>query len=175
MPSDHDLRTRFAIEANDLADALNAALGTIRLRPLGYKPELTKPEGLSTGGGVAAMQHLRLVPQIEGKRSLVVGHANRATKTAELRNFETVDAMHRKQFNVPVELDRKDYDQFLEMAGNLMAVLRLDTTVTGEQNLRFSIHASMAPPRRSAWWIPFVIGAVVAALALGAVLWYRGR
>ena len=91
MASDHDLRTRFAIEANDLADALNAALGTIRLRPLGYKAELTRPEGISTGGGVASMQHLRLVPSVEGKRILVVGHANRADKSAELRSYDHID------------------------------------------------------------------------------------
>ena len=126
MASDHDLRTRFAIEANDLADALNAALGTIRLRPLGYKAELTRPEGISTGGGVASMQHLRLVPSVEGKRILVVGHANRADKSAELRSYDHIDSLHRKQWSSPVELDRGDYEQFLEMAGNLMAVLRLD-------------------------------------------------
>jgi hypothetical protein len=169
MASDHDLRTRFAIEANDLADALNAALGTIRLRPAGYKPELTKPEGLSTGGGIAAMQHLRLVPQLEGKRTLVVGHANGPTKTAELRSFDNLDALHRKQFNEPVELDRKDYEQFLEMAGNLMAVLRLDTSVSGQT--RFSIHASMAPPRPRSALVPFIVGALFAAAALAAVFW----
>jgi hypothetical protein len=175
MPSDHDLRTRFAIEANDLADALNAALGTIRLRPAGYKPELTKPEGLSTGGGIAAMQHLRLVPTVEGKRALVVGHANRATKTAELRSYDSLDELHRKQFHAPVELDRKDYEQFLEMAGNLMAVLRLDTSVSGEA--RFSIHASMVPPpaRRRFAWLPFILGVVVAGIGLAAFLWLRRR
>jgi hypothetical protein len=174
MPSDHDLRTRFAIEANDLADALNAALGTIRLRPAGYKPELTKPEGLSTGGGVAAMQHLRLVPQVEGKRTLVVGHANRATKTAELRSYETIDALHQKQFGAPVELDRKDYEQFLEMAGNLMAVLRLETSISGEA--RFSIHASMVPPPpRGFAWVPFALGMLLAIAATGVFFWLMGR
>lgn len=173
MASDQDLRTRFAIEANDLADALNAALGTIRLRPAGYRPELTKPEGLSTGGGVAAMQHLRLVPEVAGKRTLVVGHANRATRTAELRSYENLDALHRKQWDAPVELDRSDYDQFLEMAGNLMAVLRLDTSVSGQT--RFSIHASMAPPPRRFAWIPFIVGVVVTAVVLGGLLWLRHR
>ncbi len=176
MPSDHDLRTRFTIEASDLADALNAALGTIRLRPHGYKPQLTKPEGLSTQGGVQAMQHLKLVPQVEGKRTLVVGHASRADKTAVLRGFESVDAAHRKQFGSPVELDRKDYEQFLEMAGGLMAVLRLDTSVEGAPHISFAPPGGIAaPPPRRFGFAGFAAGLFVAgALAtLAYVLFGR--
>jgi hypothetical protein len=174
VPSEHDLRTRFSIEASDLADALNAALGTIRIRPAGYRPELTKPEGQSTGGGVRALQHLRLVPQLEGAHTLVVGHANRADKKAELRSFEHIDALHRKQWAVPAPLDRKDYEDFLEMAANLLEVLRLETTVSGQP--RISLRPSSQPPPRRAGIIGFVLGVLAAAaIAVGLFFLLRGR
>ena len=171
MPSEPDLRTRFAIEANDLADALNAALGTIRLRPAGYKPELTRPEGVSTGGGVQSMQHLRLVPQVEGKRALIVGSANRTAKRAELRSYDQLDAQHREQFDEPVDLDRDDYEQFLAMAASLLLVLRLDTSISGQPSQRNPTGDAIPRKRFIALGFGLALLLVAAAFAGHALFW----
>jgi hypothetical protein len=175
MSSEKDLSTRFAIQAKDLAEALNAALGTIRLRPHGYRPELTRPEEPSTQGGKWALQHLRLVPMVEGKRTIVVGHANRADRKAELRSYDGVDAMHKKQFDAPVELDRKDYEEFLTLAGNLLQVLGMDTEVAGEPRRSFRPSSMPPAPRRSGVVVGFVLGLIVAVVAAVAYGFLRSR
>src|SRR4051812_48796568 len=109
-----NLRTRFAIQALDFSEAFNAGLGTQVLAPGSYKPQMTAPEGQSTGGGVQAMQHIRLVSSSPGVPVLVVGSANQPGGVAELRSFEYVDAVHRERFGNPVALDRHQYDEFLQ-------------------------------------------------------------
>ena len=54
------LRTEFSIQASTLADSYRSTVGRLRVAPHGYCPDMTAPEGQSTGGGVQAMQHLRL-------------------------------------------------------------------------------------------------------------------
>src|SRR4029077_16820505 len=54
-------QTQHALEASDLAAALNESWKKVRIGPGDYVPELMAPQGPSTAGGVQAMQHLRLV------------------------------------------------------------------------------------------------------------------
>src|SRR5208283_1353263 len=87
------LQTFHAIQASDLAAAMNEALRKIRIAPGDYAPELMSPQGPSTAGGVQAMQHLRLVPGQAGKPTIVVGYANHAEGKAELRTYDYVGAV----------------------------------------------------------------------------------
>lgn len=125
------LQTFHAIKASDLASAFNDAMKRMVIAPGDYVPELTAPEGPSTGGGVQAMQRLRLVPRLAGFPTLVVGHANHAEGKAELRSFEHLAAMHRQRYKRPLALDRTAYEAFLPLAQNFLEALRLQTTVTG--------------------------------------------
>jgi hypothetical protein len=125
------LRTQFAIRQQDLAATFNAAMSKTRIGPGDYAPELTAPEGPSTGGGVQALQRLRLVPRAQGFPTLVVGSVNQNDGTAELRSFDHVDVLHRERFKRGVALDRAQYETFVGMAQNFLGVMRLRVSVAG--------------------------------------------
>ena len=103
----------------------------MRLPPGEYVPELTAPEGVSTGGGVQALQRLRLVPQRSGFPTLVAGSANQKEGLAELRSWDHLDAIHRQRFKKPLPLDRASYDAFLELSKSFLDVLHLKTVIVG--------------------------------------------
>jgi hypothetical protein len=172
-----NLQTYHALQASDLAAAMNDAFRKVRIAPGDYSPELTAPEGPSTAGGVQAMQHLRLVPAETGLPTLVMGHANHAEGKAELRTYEYLDAIHRERFRRPLALERPAYDSFLAFAQQIFGALHLQTTVVGPP----ADPASVAPPGA-----PGGLGltrTAVAAIAVGAialaaiaawVMWGRG-
>jgi hypothetical protein len=120
-------RTQVALEGHDLSTVINGALQRLSLPRGDFVPELVAPEGPSTAGGVRALQRLRLVPRAAGFPTLVVGGANIAERTAELRTFEHVDSIHRARFGEPVPLDREAYEEFLQTAAALFEVAQLRT------------------------------------------------
>jgi hypothetical protein len=171
------MRTQFSLQAQDLASSMNASFARMRIAPGQYVPELTAPEGPSTGGGVQAMQRIRLVPQAPGFPVLVVGSANHAQGMAELRTYDHVDAIHRHRFKRPVALDRAQYDQFLEMAKNFLEVLRLRVTLAGpssfvpESEPLGEVVEPAAESGKTAFWV--LLGLVLFAMVVvGAVAVY---
>lgn len=124
-----DLRTRFAVRALDFAETFNAGLGPLSLQPAAYQPQLTTPDGPSTGGGVQAIQHVRLIAARQGFPSILVGSANQRSGTAELRSYEYVDAVHRQRWQRPVPLDRTDYEDFVHSAKNFFESNQLLVTI----------------------------------------------
>lgn len=166
-----NLRTRFAIQALDFSEAFNAGLGAQSLAPGSYKPELTAPEGPSTGGGVQARQVIRLVSSKPGAPTLVVGSANQHGGVAELRSFDYVDAVHRERFGNPVELDRRDYDQFLQMSRNFFDTYRLTTTVVAPPP-ELAKAPVASPARAPVRPVGVILGVVVGLLAAGSVLYF---
>jgi hypothetical protein len=163
------LQTFHALQATDLAAAINDALKKVRVGPGDYRVELTVPEGPSTSGGVQAMQHVRLVPPAGSgppPPTLVVGHANHSAGNAELRTFDHVDAIHRRRFGRPLAIDRTEYGDFIALARQLFVALHLETTVVGppaepEEN---------AGPATRAGKALFALVACVALAVLGTVL-----
>jgi hypothetical protein len=162
------LQTFHAIQASDLANAMNEALKKVRIAPGDYTPELMSPQGPSTAGGVQAMQHLRLVAGQAGQPTLVIGYANHAEGRAELRTYEYVGAVYRQRFHRSLDLDRASYDAFLGFAKQVFVALHLDTTVVGPP----ADVASDAPELPSGWGLSnatlFILFAVLAGLALAA-------
>lgn len=167
-----DLRTRFAVRALDFAETFNAGLGALTLRPGAYHPQLTAPDGPSTGGGVQAVQHVRLVTAREGFPSILVGSANQRLGTAELRSFEYVDAVHRERWKRPVPLDRGDYEDFLDAARNFFEANQLLVTLVGAEGASRSRGDGAAPDAaRGGAIVPGVIaGLVLGALAIWVLL-----
>ncbi len=169
----HLLRTKVAQSAAEFAGTFNIAFGRNRLPPADYQPEMMAPEGQSTGGGVAAMQHLRLVPRAEGesagRANLVIGSATAAERIAELRTFEALDEAHRKHFaGEPVMLDRASYSRFLlKLQGFFEAQGFLVTLVEP------SATQAPAPASRNALVTGFLLGLVVVALALGGFFLFK--
>jgi hypothetical protein len=166
------LRTQFSIQASTLADSFRETVGRLRVAPHGYGPDMTAPEGQSTGGGVQAMQHLRLVPPEPNMPTLLVGHANQRDRAAELRTWEHVDAIYRERFKQGVPLDPAAYQEFLQSAQGFLAACGLRVTVVPTPDeLRRAAGAEPhdeLKPKRS-----FSFGALGAAvvLAVAVVVW----
>jgi len=156
------LQTYHALQASELAAAVNEALKKVRLRPGEYAAELTEPEGPSTAGGLQSMQHVRLVPRVAGHPTLVVGHADQGDKKAELRTFDHLDAVHRQRFKRPLELDRKQYEDFLTLARGLLEALHFRTTLVGPP----AELAENERPAPSGGMSALVLGSIVVGLAL---------
>ena len=165
------LRTQFSIQASTLADSYRSTVGRLRVAPHGYSPDMTAPEGQSTGGGVQAMQHLRLVPGEPGLPTLVVGHANHAEEKAELRTYEHLDAVHRQRFKKPLDLDRTQYDDFLRLAKQLLDVLHLRTTIVGPP-VDLEVEEDAPRSGTSGWAVALAF--VFAIGVTGLVLWKLG-
>jgi hypothetical protein len=129
------LRTQFSIKASTLADSYRSTVGRLKVGPHGYSPDMTAPEGQSTGGGVQAMQHLRLLPPEASMPTLLVGHANQRDGNAELRTWEHVDALCRERFKQGAPLDPAQYEQFLQSAQGFLAAcgLRVSVAPTPEE------------------------------------------
>jgi len=107
------LQTEFSVRANDLAENFRNSVGKLRLGPSGYTPDMTAPEGLSTGGGVQSMQHVRLLPPEPGMPTLVVGHLDQRQRTAELHTFDHVDAICRERFKQGAPFELAQYEALL--------------------------------------------------------------
>jgi hypothetical protein len=163
------LRTQFSMQASTLADSFRETVGRLRVAPHGYGPDMTAPEGQSTGGGVQAMQHLRLVPPEPNLPTILVGHANQRDRAAELRTWEHVDAIYRERFKQSVPLDPAAYQEFLQSAQGFLAACGLRVTVVPTPDeLRRAPGAEPhdeVKPKRS-----FSLGAVGAALVLAVAV-----
>jgi hypothetical protein len=155
------LQTFHAIQATDLASAFNSAMQRVRIVPGDYVAELTEPAGPSTAGGIQALQHIRLVPGQPGHPTLVVGQANHAEERAELRTYEHLDAVHQQRFRRPLAIDRKQYEEFLRLAKQILDALHLKTTVA-EAPLDLEAPASGFPWKR--WLLTFVLALVALGL-----------
>ncbi|MSP60225.1 MAG: hypothetical protein EXR72_07770 [Myxococcales bacterium] len=93
-----DTLTLIAQDALGLADRFALSLGgeSIRSGALEFRLDLAAPEGASTGGGERAVQHIKL--SAKGGPTVVLGLTNVATKSAELRSYDHLVAVHARRF-----------------------------------------------------------------------------
>ncbi|MDB4969371.1 MAG: hypothetical protein JWN44_5060 [Myxococcales bacterium] len=107
-------RTEFAMQALSLAETFNLMLSAERVNgPVTYKVELSAPEGMSTGGGKQATQHVKLVPE-GGGSTIVAGSANQVENRAELRTFEHLKLLHAQRFKgADIPLNRVQYNELI--------------------------------------------------------------
>jgi hypothetical protein len=163
------LQTLHAVQASDLAAAMNEALQKVRISPGEYAPELMAPQGPSTAGGVQAMQHLRLVAGQAGLPTHMVGYANHAEGKAELRTYDYVSAVYRQRYHGKLDLDRAAYEAFVAFAKQLFTALHLRTSIVGPP-ADLTEESPASPERRGAGTASVVVLLVVllAACAFGA-------
>jgi hypothetical protein len=131
-------QTSLSLQLTTLSESFRTALGAIRIGPNGYVPDMTAPDGPSTGGGAQATQHLMLLPPEERLPKLVVGRANKQEGTADLRTWEYLDGLCRSRFKQGAPVDREAYEQFLESARSFLA----------ESGLRVTLSARFEEERR---------------------------
>ncbi len=121
----HALRTQVANQAASLAESVTDGFDGFTMGAGGYGVELSVPEGPSTGGGVQARQHVRLVPRRKGYPVIVAGTVDPVTSTSELRTFEHVAILHELRFDRPVEITEDEYAEFLKKAAVVMNLARI--------------------------------------------------
>jgi hypothetical protein len=172
------LQTQFSVQATDLADSFRSTVGRMRVGPYAYAPDMTAPEGPSTGGGVQALQHLRLVPPQTNMPTLVVGHVNPRERVAQLRTLDHVDAICRERFKLGAPLDAAQYQTFLQSAQGFLAACGMRVTFetppdTMTKPAGASDVPSMAPPKSNAGVVVGVLAALLLLAILGgAIAWF---
>jgi hypothetical protein len=171
------LQTQFSVRATSLAESFRSTVGRLRVGPHGFVPDMTAPEGPSTGGGVQSTQHVRLVPPQPNMPTLVVGSLNPKDGTAELRTLEYVDAISRERFRQGAPLDPTQYTQFLQSAQGFLAACGMRVTYAGPPaELLARVMAptpSMTPPSGAGRIVVGILGAIVLVGILAAALaWF---
>lgn len=166
------LRTQFSIQASTLADSYRETVGRLRVAPADYGPDMTAPDGPSTGGGVQAMQHLRLVAPDASMPTILVGHANQRDRTAEIRTWEHIDALHRERFKQEVPIDPASYQEFVQSAQGFLTACGMRVTVVPTpdelRRARRPEANSEAQPKKA---LPLVAVAAAVALAVAVAVW----
>lgn len=173
------LQTQFSMQATDLAESFRSTVGRLRVGPYAYAPDMTAPEGPSTGGGVQALQHLRLVPPQSNMPTLVVGHVNPRDREAQLRTLDHVDAICRERFKLGAPLDAAQYQTFLQSAQGFLTACGMRVTFEtppGDLLAKGGGGAgapSMAPPKSNAGAVAGIVGALLLLAILGlAITWF---
>jgi hypothetical protein len=170
------LQTQFSVMASDLAENFRTTVGSLRVGPQGYAPDMTAPEGPSTGGGVQALQHLRLLPPKPSMPTLVIGHVNRLDGAAELRTFDHVDAICRERFKQGAPFDSTHYEQLVQSMQSFLssAGLRVDFAAAPEDLARRAAGlGSIAPARSQTGLVAAVAAAIVlVGMLLASVVWF---
>lgn len=110
------LRTRLARKFVSLADSVTESFRDFAIGAGAWAIELTAPQGMSTGGGKQALQHLRLRPRRQGYSVLVGGTVNQVERRAELRDDEHITTMHEVRLRSALEISRQEWEQFLRKA-----------------------------------------------------------
>ena len=164
-------RTEFAIKAVALADIFRSRLGAVRLVGAEtYRLELATPDGISTGHGQQALQHIKLIAENFGP-TIIAGSANQVEKVAELRSFEHLEFLHSQRFpGVPLPFERAAYDRLMNQVEGFftaqrMRVVRSNPPITA---------ASASSPRRGARserpaWMAPVIALLFAAFVFAVL------
>jgi hypothetical protein len=127
---DQSKQTMFGGKAVAMADVFKYTVGKDRLEgSVNYTVQMAAPEGESTGGGLAAMQHIALVPE-GGGPSVVIGSANQATGRAELRTYAVVAEAYRNRFKgTAFPTVRWKYDDLLKKLRGVLDGQNLQVTV----------------------------------------------
>ncbi len=166
-PNADALRTRLAKKFIDLADSVTEAFRDFAIGGAAWAVELTAPEGMSTGGGKQALQHVRLKPRRPGYSVLVAGTVNQVERRAELRDFDHVAILHEVRFRRTLEISPQEWEQFLRRAE---AVLN----ASGIQSMRTPPPRELLDQRRSVQRISRgAIAALVVVLLLAAFVVWR--
>jgi hypothetical protein len=123
MSEDPDFQTEHAQKSAHLKSTFDAAVKGIFTD---YDVDLTPPEE-STGGGVRARQHMRLSSR-DGQ-SLVLGAANAAEGTAELRTLGCMLEISKERFGKELPIPPPEYMKFLDRATDVLRTFGMKVSV----------------------------------------------
>jgi len=168
-PADPLRRTQFAQRGLDFAQLFNARFRNTSI--VGYSAALREPDGVSTGGGKQATQHIVLVSAVQGAMSFTVGNVNLATKTAKLRNYECMATLHRQRFRGhELFLDPAQYQELFNQILSMMKKqgLMVEIETRPPEVAPSSREGSVTRPGISPAWliIALLLGAAAVFVAL---------
>lgn len=166
-PTPEELRTRLARKFVSLADSVTEAFREFAIGAGAWAVELTAPQGMSTGGGKQALQHLRFRPRREGYSVFVAGTVNQVERRAELRDYDHVTIMHEVRFRHALEISNQEWEQFLRKAEVVL-------NGAGIQSMRTPPPRDLLEQRRSMQRVSKgAIFALVVVLVLAAIVLWR--
>jgi len=165
-PTPEELRTQLARKFVSLADSVTEAFREFAIGAGAWAVELTAPQGMSTGGGKQALQHLRFRPRREGYSVFVAGTVNQVDRRAELRDYDHVTIMHEVRFRHALEISNQEWEQFLRKAEVVL-------NGAGIQSMRTPPPRDLLEQRRSMQRVSkgAVFALVVVLLLAAIVLW----
>jgi len=127
-------RTQVAQSAFNFSQYFTSAMADVVVQ--GNPPrrvELLAPEGMSTGGGKQARQAVTLRSDVPGYPVITAGWADVPGRRALLRTHACLRAMHHQRFpDRPFEVDPSTYQQFFDIARDLLAACGLDVTIENQ-------------------------------------------
>ncbi len=160
------LRTQFTIKALDVSDLFQANFNDFRLSGSTPRaPELTVPEGQSTGGGAKAIQSITLTPEDPSAGTLIAGTVNGVANTVELRGYPYLEATYKIRYRGHrLDIPADSYQQFLEEARSFFERRSYTVSVVNQLPDAAKRHYDKtvnAQPGGNAFWI--VLGFMVLA------------
>lgn len=157
------VRTQFAMAALDFATLFTAVVGSEPVpstEGASFKVELSAPDGPSTGGGAQSVQHIRVS---RDGLTLVAGSIDSVQKSAELRSYDYVSAIHAQRYKgVALPIDRVAYDALLKRVQAFARQHELGVI------LKDSAPLPAAPASKSNIGLVAIAIAIVLAVAVGA-------
>jgi len=169
-------RTQFAMQAFGFAELFNIKIGDQKVAgSTVYRVEMSAPDGPSTGGGKQAVQHVKLVPEVEGDAVIVAGSANQLEKSAEIRTFEYLADLHAQRFKgAPIPLDRPRYTELVKrmqafFSDQGLRVVMLDAPRPGAGG---ASQAAYGAPASSSKTTAILLFLAIAAVIAGAAFFF---
>lgn len=163
-----EARTAFTLAAVDLASLFNTSFGAEDIA--GYRVHLSEPEGPSTGGGVQVRQNITLEHPTQ-KKVLLAGSCNKLGKTAELRSFKHMAAIHRERYDgQEVAIDPIQYGDLIKRLHEFFGTQGFNVTEAKEK----AANAEPAPkPKVSKSAVGMIVFLVFLVLAMaGGFVWF---
>lgn len=159
------LRTRLAKKFVSLADDVNEEFKDFSIGAGAWGVELTAPQGMSTGGGKQALQHLRMRAKRPGYSVLVGGTVNQVEKTAELRDYAHMCMMHEVRFRKRLEITQAEWEQFLRKCEVVLRAAEVQCERVGPTKDLIAQRGSMTRVSKVAGAV-FVLVLIAAAIVL---------
>ena len=167
-------RTQFAQAAYDYAAHFDEVFGGTEIGGgCIRRPHLVLPEGMSTGGGKLARQHLTLRPETPGFATLTVGAVDVGKGAASLRTFGCLQQAHNARYgDRPFDLDGEGYNAFYTRALDYFSRQGMWVDVESET----SVLTRVSSPKKSNTALVVIVSALVviilAAIGVSAYVLY---
>ncbi len=167
-------RTQIAQQGIDFVTLFHAKFTSTDVSS--YRPLLREPTE-STGGGKQAMQHMVLMPSIEGDPVLTIGSVNVAVRTAKLRTYDCLQKLHQMRFGrEPLMVDQVQYQSFFDKLLKFMKLqgMYVDVVTNPPQVEMGSRYPPPAPSTggQVVQWLALLL--LLAAIGIFAYLLYSG-